>query len=89
MKKAQRNHQKMISLHQTFQMKKTKEKEGKEEKFYDKKLANFGFVNYNLGFNAQTVEEHTECNALYTIICSPNQLSKSTKSGFNTLVGSR
>ena len=38
-----------------------------------------GFLNYNLCLNAQTSKKHTECDASYTLITVPVQLSK--KSG--------
>ena len=42
----------------------------------NRKIANLGFINYNLCFNAQTAEKHTESDASYTIISVPTQLPK-------------
>ena len=42
----------------------------------DRKIADYGFVNYNLCLNAQTKEKHTECDASYTIISVPIQMEK-------------
>ena len=47
----------------------------KKEKEH-RKVAEYGFVNYNLCLNAQTTEKHTECDASYTIISVPFQLKK-------------
>ena len=44
----------------------------------DQKLADSGFIVFNLCLNAQTLEYHTECDASYTMISVPNQLSKKT-----------
>ena len=40
------------------------------------KIADQDFLNYNLCLNAQTSKKHTECDASYTIISVPVQLSK-------------
>ena len=40
------------------------------------KIADQGFLNYNLCLNAQTSKKHTEYDASYTIISDPVQLSK-------------
>ena len=42
----------------------------------EKKLADSGFIVFNLCLNAQTFEKHTKCDAPYTVISVPNQLSK-------------
>ena len=42
----------------------------------DRKIAEYGFLNFNLCLNAQTAEKHTECDASYTIISVPAQLEK-------------
>jgi len=47
-----------------------------EKDFGDKKLADSGFITFNLCLNAQTSEKHTECDASYTIIAVPNQPNK-------------
>ena len=47
-----------------------------EKEKEDRKIAEYGFVNYNLCLNAQTTEKHTECDASYTIISVPLQLNK-------------
>ena len=47
----------------------------------DRKLADNGFISYNLCLNAQTEEKHTECDASYTIISVPNQLPRKTNKG--------
>merc|ERR1711915_236127 len=47
-----------------------------EKESKDKKLADSGFITYNLCLNAQTAEKHTECDASYTIIAVPNQINK-------------
>ena len=44
----------------------------------DLKLADSGFINFNLCLNAQTELVHTKCDASYTVISVPNQISKST-----------
>ena len=47
------------------------EKENKE-----RKIAEYGFLNFNLCLNAQTMDVHTECDASYTIISVPNQIPR-------------
>ena len=42
----------------------------------NRKIADLGFINFNLCFNAQTAEKHTESDASYTIISVPTQLPK-------------
>ena len=42
----------------------------------DRKITEYGFLNFNLCLNAQTAEMHTECDASYTIISVPVQLEK-------------
>ena len=39
----------------------------------DHKIAEYGFLNFNLCLNAQTAEKHTECDASYNIISVPVQ----------------
>ena len=46
----------------------------------NRRIANLGFINYNLCFNAQTAEKHTETDASYTIISVPTQLEKKINS---------
>ena len=38
-------------------------------------LAEIGFITYNLYLNAQTAKKHTECDASYTVIRVPNQVT--------------
>ena len=40
------------------------------------KIAEYGFLNFNLCLNAQTSEIHTACDASYTVICVPNQIPR-------------
>ena len=42
----------------------------------DCKIAEYGFLNFNLCLNTQTAIKHTECDASYTIISVPVQLEK-------------
>ena len=51
-----------------------------EMKSKNRKIANLGFINYNLCLNAQTAEKHTESDASYTIISVPTQLPKKNNS---------
>ena len=43
----------------------------KEEQ--NRKIADLGFVNFNLCLNAQITKVHTECDASYTVISVPNR----------------
>ena len=47
-----------------------------ERETKDRKFADSGFITYNLCLNAQTEVKHTECDASYTIIAVPKQLTK-------------
>ena len=38
-------------------------------------LAEIGFITFNLCLNAQTAEKYTECDASYTAITVPNQVT--------------
>ena len=41
-----------------------------------RKIAEYGFLNFNLCLDAQIVEKHTKCDASYTIISVPVQFEK-------------
>ena len=45
------------------------------QKKNEQKLADIGFITYDLCLNAQTAEKHTECDASYTVIKVPNQIT--------------
>ena len=45
------------------------------KKINEQTLAEIGFITYNLCLNAQTAEKHTECDASYTVITVPNQVT--------------
>ena len=45
------------------------------QKKHKRKLDEIGFVTYNLCLNARTAQKHTECDASYTVITVPNQVS--------------
>ena len=49
-----------------------------EKENKDCKIADHGFINFNLYLNAQTAEKYTQSNASYTIISVPTQLLKIT-----------
>ena len=44
-----------------------------EEEEQNRKIADLGFINFNLCLNAQTKKVHTECDASYTVISVPNR----------------
>ena len=47
-----------------------------EEENKERKIAEHGFLNFNLCLNAQTMDVHTECDASYTVIAVPNQIPR-------------
>ena len=47
-----------------------------EKKKDECKIVEQGFLNYNLCLNVQTSKKHTECDASYTLITVPVQLSQ-------------
>ena len=54
------------------------------QKKHKRKLDEIGFVTYNLCLNARTAQKHTECDASYTVITIPYQVSTKFTDGKKT-----